>query len=220
MAVKRWRFRAEGEDYTVPVNPNAMAPLFPTRAITARTTTAGAVLLFEGARQPAAWSFQGDILNAEHYEALRHWVYDIKQRVIITDHYGRDIQCVLTDFKPEPKRAVNRLWRHTYAVSATVLSVSAPTVGDGPLPGALNAGTGGGTTDGGTTTTEPTKSVLVVPFISPTTSWVITHKFTHRPQTDTFDTAGNQLFASVRHTSDTQVVVTFSAPTAGYAVLV
>lgn len=228
MAVKRWRFRGEGEDWTVPINPNAMSSLFPQRAITARTTTAGATLLFEGARQPAPWTFSGVILNAAHYEGLRHWVYDIKQRVIITDHYGRDIQCVLTAFTPTPVRGVNRPWRHTYEVSATVLAVGKPTVGDPVLTGGNDptpptggggGGTGGGG-GGGTTPVTPAQNSLVVSFAVAARTWTITHGFTRRPVVETFDSAGHQLFASVQHTSDTQVVVTWSAPTTGYAVLV
>lgn len=202
--IKRWTFRAEGQAYTVPVNPNAMTSLFPTRAITARTTTAGAVLLFEGARQPAPWSFSGDILNAAHYEALRHWVYDIKQRVVISDHWGRDIECVLSSFAPVPKRALGKYWRHTYEISGTVLRVGAPTVFD---------------SDPTTPSTEE-KSVLVVPFTQAALTWTVTHNFTHRPLVETYDSQGHQMFASVQHTTDTQVVVTFSAPTTGYAVLV
>lgn len=125
--VRRWRFQAEGETYTVPLNPNAMTPLFPTRAITARPVVHGdKVLLFEGSTPPTNWQFSGDILDEAHHEALRHWVYDITQRVMIRDHYGRDIECVLTQFEPVPKRALNRPWRHTYTIRALVLKVGAP----------------------------------------------------------------------------------------------
>lgn len=124
--VRRWVFTAEGQTYTVPMNPESMQSLFSERQVTGKATLAGRVLLTEGVQPPTQWQFSGQILDADHYEALRHWVYDIKQRVVITDHFGRKIQCVLTSFAPEPKRAVGRYWRHTYTVKALVLSVGAP----------------------------------------------------------------------------------------------
>lgn len=126
--VRRWIFAAEGHTYTVPLNPEAMQSLFGQRAVTAKATLAGRVLLTEGVTPPVTWSFSGQILDAEHFEALRHWVYDINQRVTITDHFGRRIVCALQSFTPEPKRAVGHAWRHTYTVKALVLSVSAPPV--------------------------------------------------------------------------------------------
>lgn len=130
--VRRWRFRAGGEDYTVPQNPASMSGVFPAKSISARASTAGRPLLFQGATPPQAWSFAGSCRSPEHYEALRHWTYDITGRILITDHFGRDIECVLTEFSAEPKRSVNVYWRHDYTISGLVLSVSVPTVGTSP----------------------------------------------------------------------------------------
>lgn len=128
----RWVFlySATGETYTPPLNPNAMTSLFPSRKITTQTATGvgGQVLMFEGNTPPQDWTFQGNILDEAHFEALRHWTYDIKQRIQITDHFGRPIVCVLTDFDAVPKRSVGVYWRHTYSVKAIVVSVGAPTV--------------------------------------------------------------------------------------------
>ena len=129
-AVRRWRFTGGGEQYTVPQNPASMSSLFPTRNVTARTTTGGRVLLTEGATPPQSWSFEGSCRTKAHYEALRHWVYDIKQRVVIRDHFGRDIECVLLSFDAKPKRSLDVYWRHEYSISALVISVTAPTVGE------------------------------------------------------------------------------------------
>lgn len=137
MAVyKRWVLSDGSEDsYTFQPNPNAMSSPFPERSITTKVTTAvdGQVLLMEGMATPATWTFSGDILDHTQYEALRSWVYDrVGRRVVVTDHFGRRIVCVLIKFDPVPKRAVGRYWRHTYTISAVVVSVGDPAVSEVP----------------------------------------------------------------------------------------
>lgn len=135
--VQRWRFFDPYDPdprtniYTFTFNPNEMSSPFPQRNVTAETTTAvdGQTLFFEGNARPTEWSFAGDILDAAHYEALRSWVYDRRRRIYIYDHFGREIQCVLTAFTPTPKRSVCRYWRHTYEIRAFVFKVGNPTVG-------------------------------------------------------------------------------------------
>jgi hypothetical protein len=134
-AFKRWTIHDANGTYTFFPNPNGMTSPFPARNISAKVTTAvdGQVLMFEGGRQAKEWTFSGDIIDAEQYEALRSWVFDrLGTRVQVSDHFGRVIDCVLTDFKPTPKRAVGKYWRHTYEVSALVTHVGAPTVGEVP----------------------------------------------------------------------------------------
>lgn len=134
-AFKRWILSDANGSYTFPNNPNAMTSPFGARNISTKVSTAvdGQVLLFEGNRSPVEWTFSGDILDHELYESLRSWVYDrIGRRVTITDHYGRAIIAVLTKFDPTPKRAVGKYWRHTYTVTAVVVRVGAPTVGEVP----------------------------------------------------------------------------------------
>lgn len=131
LLVKRWTFYCPGtgESYTVPRNPDDMTSPFPERNITTKHTTAvnGQVLLIEGAPQVANWQFSGTVADARHYEQLRHWVNDINQRVQITDHYGRVIECVLVSFAPKPRRDIRRLWSHTYEIKAIVIKVGIPT---------------------------------------------------------------------------------------------
>lgn len=130
--IQRWVFTdpSTGESYTVPINPNAMTPLFPAKQLTFQATTAidGQLLMWEGQPQPQDWQFSGDILDEAHHEALRSWVYDHQGRLQITDHFGRQLLVVLRSFEPTPKRAVGKYWRHTYLVRGTVISVGAPTV--------------------------------------------------------------------------------------------
>jgi hypothetical protein len=132
---KRWKIADASSTYEFYRNPNAMSSPFGKRNITSKVTTAveGAVLFFEGGKNAQEWTFSGDILEHEMYEALRHWVYDrIGRRVVVTDHFGRAISCVLVEFKPTPKRAVGKYWRHTYEVTALVTNVGAPTVAEVP----------------------------------------------------------------------------------------
>lgn len=120
--------------YTVPRNPNRMTSPFPARAITSEGTTAidGQVLLWEGMTTPTQWSFGGTIVDAAHYEALRSWVYDRQGRLFVYDHFGRRLVVVLKEFKADPpeKAKMGRYWHHDYEISALVLSISQPTVGD------------------------------------------------------------------------------------------
>lgn len=134
-AFKRWTISDATETYTFTVNPNAMTSPFPERNILLKATTAidGQVILMEGARAATNWTFSGDILDHTQYEALRSWVLDrVGRRVVVADHFGRNLVCVLTKFDPTPKRAVGRYWRHTYTISAIVISVGAATVSEVP----------------------------------------------------------------------------------------
>lgn len=135
--IQRWTFHDPYDSdpatatYVVPINPNKMGSPFPTRRLTTQATTAvdGQVLFFEGARQPATWSFGGVIFDPSHYDALRSWVYDRNHRIEITDHFGRKIVCYLTEFKADPPARVRgrKYWRHEYTISGTVVSVGKPT---------------------------------------------------------------------------------------------
>lgn len=132
----RWSISDANGSYLFSPNPDAMTSPFGKRNISERVTTAvdGQVLFFEGGRHATEWSFSGNTMDAAQYEALRHWVYDrLGTRVIVRDHFGRAINCVLTEFRPVPKRAIGKYWRHTYEVTALVTSVGPPTVGEVPV---------------------------------------------------------------------------------------
>lgn len=134
--VHRWVFYDPHmpETWTVPINPREMTSPFPERSIQALGTTAigGRTLVWERPSEPKVWEFRGAILDHEHYEQLRYWTYDKRQRITITDHFGRPIQCLLLSFDPEPRRALNHqglvYWRHDYTCRAMVFSVGEATV--------------------------------------------------------------------------------------------
>jgi hypothetical protein len=92
------------------------------------STTNNKTLLYEGLTPAKAWQFSGPILDKQQFTDLTSWVYDRKRRVIINDHYGRNISCVLTTFEVTPKRRNGYYYSHEYTISALVLAVSAPTI--------------------------------------------------------------------------------------------
>lgn len=133
MAVQRWVFTDEYnvESWTVPQNPAQMSSPFGEKAVSMRTSTAvdGQVILFEGNTPAHQWDFSGSIRTPAHYAELKRWV-EKKNRIVITDHFGRTIPCYLLGFAPEPKRSLNVYWRHDYTVKAIITGpIGAPTVG-------------------------------------------------------------------------------------------
>jgi hypothetical protein len=129
--VKRWVFHdpVTNETWTVPINPNEMGTLFPEKNIMVQVTSAvdGQALLFEGQSSPVSWEFSGVILTVAHHQELLRWSRK-RNRIRITDHYGRVIECYLTKFAPVPKRS-QRKWKHDYTMSAIITKTpTAPTM--------------------------------------------------------------------------------------------
>jgi hypothetical protein len=119
--------------YHFPRNPREMTSLHAERAVSSMSTTNHKILLYEGQTPAKAWQFSGPILDKQQFTDLTAWVYDRRRRVVIVDHYTRSINCVLTTFEVVPKRRTGYYYSHEYVVSALVLSVSAPAMGnDGP----------------------------------------------------------------------------------------
>lgn len=131
--VTRWVFTdpVTAETYTVPRNPRAMGSPFPERTFNVRAVSAltGTPIVSEGTTQPATWQFEGSIVDHAHYMALHRWVYVITNRIVITDHFGRDIDCLLQKYDPVPRRAVNKYWRHDYKITGLVFAVGEASVG-------------------------------------------------------------------------------------------
>jgi hypothetical protein len=104
---------------------------FTDRQITAGVSTGGNILLTEGAQPANAnWTFSGTLLTQEQYLSLASWVYQRQRRIYVYDHFGRRITCVLKKFDPKPKRSIQYYWRHEWTITAVVISVSQPSVGD------------------------------------------------------------------------------------------
>ncbi len=127
--VKRWRIinpndsNAATREYRFPQNPEKMTSPYPKKSVTSSGTPRGRILLWQGGTGAQQWSFSGPILNKKHLDDLAHWVYDIRNRLVIEDHYGRYIGVYLTDLDAVPRRRVNRYYSHEYTVNAMVLTL-------------------------------------------------------------------------------------------------
>jgi len=126
--VLRWRFvdPAVPEEWTVLLNPNQMSSIFPQKTIDISATTAvdGQPLVSEGAAKPVSWTFQGVILEAEHYDGFVKW-YAKRKRVYLFDHYGRRLTIYMVAFDPTPRRSGAYPFRHDYQVTAIIYGVLA-----------------------------------------------------------------------------------------------
>ena len=138
--VRRWVITDPHDDdpttntYLFPRNPATMSSLNAERNVSSLSTTNGVRLLYEGQSPAKAWTFAGPLLDRQQYEDLNSWVYERLSRVVINDHFGRDLTVVLTTFELVPVRRMGYYYSHDYTVSALVLAVGAPTVDNaGPV---------------------------------------------------------------------------------------
>lgn len=53
---------------------------------------------------------------------------------------------------------------------------------------------------------------------TPSDLWTVNHNFGKRPIVGVFDTGGREVWAEVIHVSDSQVLIYFDSPLAGYAI--
>jgi hypothetical protein len=136
MSVLRWVISDpyDGSSYHFPRNPTAMTSLYPDINLTGSATTAGTMLLWQGATALKEWTFTGPILDAQQLADLNLWVLQKNRRLNLTDHFGRVINLVFTKLDAIPKRRLNYYWSHDYTVTAQVITVGAPSVGPvGPV---------------------------------------------------------------------------------------
>lgn len=136
MTVLRWQLidPSTSDVYTFPRNPLSMTSPYPVKAVTASGTTNGAILLTEGAPTAQQWSFSGPLLDKQNLLDLLDWTYSRRRRLLIQDHFARQISCYLTGLEVTPVRRTGYYYSHDYTINALALSVSAPTVANaGPL---------------------------------------------------------------------------------------
>jgi hypothetical protein len=140
VSVLRWKLKdpydtTSAGTYTFTRNPRSMTSPFPERQVSSYATSAGKTLTYEGATPPKQWSFSGPILHKGEIDALYNWVYNKKRRILLTDHFGRQLTLVMQSMDVQPARRTGYYWSHDYTVTALVLDISAPTVTDvGPRP--------------------------------------------------------------------------------------
>ncbi len=123
VGVKKWVFQdpATSDEYHFAVNPNKMdSPHAPKRiTFTATTAVTGNRLAFEGQASPVEWKFSGVLFDKAQYDAFVYWLGK-RNRIWVTDHWGRAWLVYLTAFSPEPRRDVNHAWCHDYTVTAII----------------------------------------------------------------------------------------------------
>lgn len=126
--VRKWIFQdpATGEVYHFPYNPSQMTSPFGPKNITYTPTTAidGNKLSFEGQQAPVQWQFQGFIRSQAEHDAFIHWVGK-RNRVWISDHFGRAWLAYLTQFEAIPHPANDIPWAQDYTMHALIF--------DGPV---------------------------------------------------------------------------------------
>lgn len=121
--VRKWVFQdpVGGEVYHFAVNPSKMNSPFAPKRITFQATTAidGNKLAFEGQTQPVEWQFSGTLFDQAQYDAFVHWLGK-RNRIWITDHYGRAWLCYLTHFDPQSRRANGHPWMHDWTITVLI----------------------------------------------------------------------------------------------------
>jgi hypothetical protein len=129
----RWVLTDGVTSWTMPINPKSQGGLYAPRTINAKRTTNGTAVLSEAERQVPRMKFDGVTLNKAHYDQLVAWSNSAVV-LTITDHYGRQIKGVFTQFDvTSPTRTSaqsGRAWLHNYSAEFIVTSVGAATRGD------------------------------------------------------------------------------------------
>lgn len=126
--VKKWVFQDPGtsETYHFEINPNAMNSPYGQKKIQYAATTAidGQKLAFEGQAPPVEWQFSGTLLAQSQYDAFVVWSQK-RNRIWITDHFGRAWLSYITSFQPTAKRSQEHPWAHDWQMTALIF--------DGPV---------------------------------------------------------------------------------------
>lgn len=125
MAVVRWTFfdAVTSSTYTFAINPREGGAPERNKQLVYQNTAApdGKTLILEGRDEVQKLEFSGVILEQAEYDAFNTW-YEKRHQVKVTDDLGRQFWVYLTSFKPKRERAASHPWKHTYTVSATILS--------------------------------------------------------------------------------------------------
>jgi hypothetical protein len=81
----------------------------------------GKTLIFEGQDEPQRLEWSGTILTEAHYNKYVEW-WAKRRQLRVTDDLGRVYWVYINSFTPTRVRAATRPWKHTFDVSATILS--------------------------------------------------------------------------------------------------
>ena len=121
--VRKWVFQdpASSDVYHFAINPDKMTSPFAPKKITFQATTAidGAQLAFEGMAEPMQWQFSGILFDEAQYDAFAYWFHK-RNRIWITDHYGRAWLSYLINYDPIPHRDTSHPWCHDWTMTALI----------------------------------------------------------------------------------------------------
>jgi hypothetical protein len=124
----RWEDPTEGTVQFMSLNPNEGAsPTFAKQLTKERTVAPGgqaALLIYEGADQPAEFPFSGTILTQQQFEFLQN-AWEKRHLLLLTDDLGRVFTLYLESFSPRRVRSASYPWRHTYDATAVVVKMGA-----------------------------------------------------------------------------------------------
>ena len=120
----RWKFTEVNTTttYEFEINPSEASSIERRRNLSYQTTTGqgGAVLHFEGARQPGSMTASGTILTQAQHTALDTWAQK-DALVDVVDDLGRDRRCIINAYTPQRRRSSSHPWRHDYTLDFTVI---------------------------------------------------------------------------------------------------
>jgi hypothetical protein len=123
VSVVKWTFYDGVTTYTHEINPNRMSSPLRPRPVTSFATSAkdGAARSMRQPEPPHEWRFGGVVRSEAQYNNLLLWSQ--KTGVItITDHLGRDFQCLMLAFGPDEQRPTARTaWRFEYEMTVLVV---------------------------------------------------------------------------------------------------
>lgn len=123
--VVKWTFfdPTTSESQVFEINPNDGGSVPVQRNVVTQNTLApgGNVVLQEGAMSVPEISFSGIILSEDQYNVMYDWFFR-EHQIELTDDLGRTMTIFITRFEPKRERAVYYPWKHSYSVTATVMS--------------------------------------------------------------------------------------------------
>lgn len=102
----RWLFEdaVAATSYRVPINPNRMSSPFRQKQLSTLTNVQGRIRTrMTGHNVPYEWTFSGVIRDIDHHDALLLWSKK-KNLISITDHLGREWECLPQRFDVTEKR--------------------------------------------------------------------------------------------------------------------
>jgi len=114
------------DEFEFTYNPSRMSSPFVVRSYTIDVTTSpeGQALIYESLPKTVDWDFAGfldteaDLLAFAEYAALN-------RRFFCIDHRDRAWIITITDFDPQPKRAIGLPYAHNYTVRAVLFGEGA-----------------------------------------------------------------------------------------------